>query len=148
MKWSEILGFLIWDPPGFFYFSLNFDIWKISTLLLRNSKTSVPFSIFYKVSFFITKILEEKDTLEIYKLKSQINSLIRETSNCKGENENLLNEIQSLVLSESSVFNKPSPFLEKENDLMAQMTLLFSDLDVFFFLFIMKFIRFVNDRKL
>jgi len=52
------------------------------------------------------------------------------------------------VLSESSVFNKPSPFLEKENDLMAQMTLLFSDLDVFFFLFIMKFIRFVNDRKL
>lgn len=117
-------------------------------MLLRNSKTSVPFSIFYKVSFFITKILEEKDTLEIYKLKSQINSLIRETSNCKGENENLLNEIQSLVLSESSVFNKPSPFLEKENDLMAQMTLLFSDLDVFFFLFIMKFIRFVNDRKL
>ena len=76
------------------------------------------------------KELEEKDALEIYRLKSEINGLVKETNEIRKENENILNEIQGLLTSEANVFAEGGSILDQEQTLLHEITKTFTDLDV------------------
>ena len=70
--------------------------------------------------------------MEIYKLKSNINSILKKKSSYQEENERLLIEINEMINSESSIFQNASSLLENDGQISEEIFKAFQEIDVDF----------------
>jgi len=70
--------------------------------------------------------------LEIYELKSNINSILKQKSSYKEENERLLFEINEMINSEGSIFQNASSLLENDGQISEEIFIAFKEIDVNF----------------
>ena len=70
--------------------------------------------------------------MEIYKLKSNINSILKQKSSYQEENERLLIEINEMINLESSIFQNASSLLENDGQISEEIFKAFQEIDVDF----------------
>ena len=74
--------------------------------------------------------IDEKETLEIYSIKSNINSTMRENTVLKEENEKIFKEINDMISLEVGVFENSYSIIENDAQISEEISKAFQEIDV------------------